>query len=106
MSSSAARWSSPSTSAGDCDPTRPSRFVRATAIAHATLPVESGDAVMLAALHIANAFDIPKGVVRGPDGGDFTAWSSVIDLALDDLGLSAGAAMHSAPLPSDPIRDL
>jgi choloylglycine hydrolase len=102
------------------DWTPPSRFVRATAIAHATQPVESGDAAMLAALHIVNAFDIPKGVVRSPEGGDFTAWSSVIDLAgrryvlrtyddptprilaLDDLDLSVGAPTHSAPLPSDP----
>ncbi len=102
------------------DWTPPSRFVRATAIAHATLPVESTDAAMLAALHIVNAFDIPKGVVRSPEGGDFTAWSSVIDLAgrryvlrtyddptprilaLDDLDLSPGASMQSAPLPSDP----
>jgi choloylglycine hydrolase len=102
------------------DWTPPSRFVRATAIAHAAVPVESADAAMLAALHIANAFDIPKGVVRSPEGGDFTAWSSVIDLAgrryvlrtyddptprilaLDDLDLSPGASMHSARLPSDP----
>jgi choloylglycine hydrolase len=102
------------------DWTPPSRFVRATAIAHATLPVESADAAMLAALHIANAFDIPKGVVRSPEGGDFTAWSTVIDLAgrryvlrtyddptprilaLDDLDLSPGASVQSAPLPSDP----
>ena len=90
------------------------------AIAHATLPVDGTDAGMLAALHITNAFDIPKGVVRSPEGGDFTAWSSVIDLssrryvlrayddptprilALDDLDLSAGAPIHSAALPSDP----
>ena len=102
------------------DWTPPSRFVRATAIAHASLPVESTDAAMLAALHIVNAFDIPKGVVRSPEGGDFTAWSSVTDLAglryvlrtyedptprilaIDDLDLSPGASMHSAPLPSDP----
>jgi len=75
---------------------------------------------MLAALHITNAFDIPRGVVRSPEGGDFTAWSTVIDLAnrryvlrtyddptprilaLDDLDLSAGASTHSLPLPSDP----
>ena len=102
------------------DWTPPSRFVRATAITHATLPAESADAAMVAALHIANAFDIPKGVVRSPEGGDFTAWSSVIDLAgrryvlrsyddptprilaLDDLDLSPGAATRSSPLPSDP----
>ena len=102
------------------DWTPPSRFVRATAIAHATLPVDGADAAMLAALHIVNAFDIPKGVVRSPEGGDFTAWSSVIDLAgrryalrtyddptprilaLDDLDLSAGAPTQSVPLPSDP----
>jgi choloylglycine hydrolase len=103
------------------DWTPPSRFVRATAIAHATLPAGSADAAMLAALHIVNAFDIPKGVVRSPEGADFTAWSSVIDLAgrryvlrayddptprilaLDDLDLSAGAPVHSARCP--PIRD-
>ncbi|MFZ0386586.1 MAG: linear amide C-N hydrolase [Solirubrobacteraceae bacterium] len=102
------------------DWTPPSRFVRATAIAHATLPAEGADAGMLAALHIVNAFDIPKGIVRSPEGGDFTAWSSVIDLAggryalrtyddptprilnLDDLDLSAGAPTQSLPLPSDP----
>jgi choloylglycine hydrolase len=102
------------------DWTPPSRFVRATAIAHAALPVDSADAGMLAALHVANAFDIPKGVVRSPEGGDFTAWSSVIDLAggryalrsyddptprilaLNDLDLSAGAPAQSVPLPSDP----
>jgi choloylglycine hydrolase len=102
------------------DWTPPSRFVRATAIAHATLPVDNADAGTLAALHIVNAFDIPKGVVRSPEGDDFTAWSSVSDLAgrrymlrtyddptprivaLDDLDLSAGAPMQSAALPSDP----
>lgn len=102
------------------DWTPPSRFVRATAIAHATLPVDGADAGMLAALHIVNAFDIPKGLVRSPEGDDFTAWSSVIDLvhrryllrtyddptprmlALEDVDLSAGAPTLSAPLPSDP----
>jgi choloylglycine hydrolase len=102
------------------DWTPPSRFVRATAIAHATLPVDDADAGMLSALHIVNAFDIPKGVVRSPEGGDFTAWSSVIDLAnqryvlrtyddptprmvaLTDLDLTAGTPMQSTPLPSDP----
>lgn len=63
------------------DWTPPSRFVRATALAGATDPVESTDEAMLAALHIINSFDVPKGVVRGPEGGDFTAWSSVCDLA-------------------------
>jgi choloylglycine hydrolase len=102
------------------DWTPPSRFVRATTIAHATLPADGADAGMLAALHIVNAFDIPKGVVRSPEGGDFTAWSSVIDLAggryalrayndptprilsLDELDLSAGAPTQSVPLPADP----
>jgi choloylglycine hydrolase len=102
------------------DWTPPSRFIRATAIAHTTLPVDDADAGILSALHIVNAFDIPKGVVRSPEGGDFTAWSSVIDLAnqryvlrtyddptprivaLADLDLTAGAPMQSTPLPSDP----
>jgi choloylglycine hydrolase len=102
------------------DWTPPSRFVRATAIAHAALPVDGADAGLLAALHIVNAFDIPKGVVRSPEGEDFTAWSTVVDLAggryalrtyddptprivaLEDLDLAAGAPTQSVPLPSDP----
>ncbi|MDO8211178.1 linear amide C-N hydrolase [Conexibacter sp. CPCC 206217] len=100
------------------DWTPPSRFVRATAMAQATLKVDGPDAGMLAAFHVVNAFDIPKGVVRGPDGGDYTAWSSVVDLAggryavrtyedptprlvtLGELDLSTGAEVQSLPLPS------
>ena len=63
------------------DWTGPSRFVRATALAKATLPVDSTDEAMVTALHIINSFDIPKGVVRDPHGGDFTAWTSICDLA-------------------------
>jgi choloylglycine hydrolase len=62
------------------DWTPPSRFVRATILAHATLPVEGAENGMLTALHLMNAFDIPKGVVRGSSGGDYTAWTSVSDL--------------------------
>jgi choloylglycine hydrolase len=102
------------------DWTPPSRFVRATAIAQAALPAQGRDAGMLAALHIANAFDIPQGLVRGTGGGDFTQWSTVIDLAggryalrtyddptprllaLDRLDLDPGAELRTVPLPSDP----
>jgi choloylglycine hydrolase len=102
------------------DWTPPSRFVRATAIAQATQEIDDADQAVGAALHIANAFDIPKGVVRDPHGGDFTAWISIADLAngryvlrtyedptprslsLGDLDLSAGAPVLKAPLPSEP----
>jgi choloylglycine hydrolase len=102
------------------DWTPPSRFVRATAISQATLPVEGADAGMLAALHVINAFDIPRGLVRGSSGGDFTQWSSVVDLAggryalrtyddptprllaLDELELETGGELRSLPLPTDP----
>jgi choloylglycine hydrolase len=102
------------------DWTPPSRFIRATAVAHATLPVEGADAGLLAALHVINAFDIPKGVVRSPHGDDFTAWSSAADLStrryvlrayddptprivrLADLGLEDGKEIRTEPLPSEP----
>jgi choloylglycine hydrolase len=101
------------------DWTPPSRFIRATAIAQATLPVPDGDAGMLAALHVVNAFDIPRGLVRGANGGDYTQWSTVVDLtgrryalrsyddptprvlALGELALDAGGELRSLPLPSD-----
>jgi choloylglycine hydrolase len=102
------------------DWTPPSRFVRATAIAQATLPVDGTDAGLLAALHVVNAFDIPRGLVRGAGGGDYTQWSTVVDLAgrryglrtyddptprvlsLGDLGLERGGKIRTLPLPSDP----
>jgi choloylglycine hydrolase len=89
-------------------------------VAHATLPTDGADAGMLAALHVVNAFDIPRGVVRSHHGDDFTAWSSVADLSsrryvlrayddptprilrLSDLGLENGDAIRTAPLPSEP----
>ena len=72
-------------------------------------------------MHVVNAFDIPKGVVRSHDGDDFTAWSSVADLAtgryvvrtyadptprivrLDELGLQDGEEIRTVPLPSEPV---
>lgn len=102
------------------DWTPPSRFVRATAIAQATEEIDDGPTAVGAALHIANAFDIPKGVVRDPHGGDYTAWISVSDLAngryvlrtygdptprsiaLADLDLSPGAPVRQLELPSEP----
>jgi choloylglycine hydrolase len=101
------------------DWTPPSRFIRATSVSHAVLPAEGSDAGLLAALHVVNAFDIPKGVVRSPHGDDFTVWSSVSDLTnrryvlrtyddptprilhLEDLGLADEGAIRTAPLPSD-----
>jgi choloylglycine hydrolase len=89
-------------------------------MAEATLAVDEPDAGMLAALHIVNAFDIPKGVVRSPEGGDFTAWSSVSDLStgryalrtyddptprvvrLKDLDLKAAGPIRTVSMPSTP----
>lgn len=103
------------------DWTPPSRFVRATAVAHAAYQADGTDSGLLAAMHVVNAFDIPKGVVRSHDGDDFTAWSSVADLStgryvvrtyedptprivrLADLELQDGAVIRTAPLPSDPV---
>jgi len=101
------------------DWTPPSRFIRATAMAHAALGIADADEGMATALHIVNAFDIPKGLVRDPSGnGDFTAWSSVADLAggryavrtyddptprlvtLADLALDTPAPAQQGPLPA------
>jgi choloylglycine hydrolase len=101
------------------DWTPPSRFVRATAMSQAALVADDADGAVGAALHVANAFDIPKGVVRDPAGGDYTAWTTVCDLAngryvlrtyedptprelrLADLDLGGGE-VRMAPMPSSP----
>jgi choloylglycine hydrolase len=103
------------------DWTPPSRFIRATALSHAATEIADADAGVASTLHILNAFDIPKGVVRDrANAGDFTAWSSVADLArgryvlrtyddptprlveLSALGLDRAGAPQQLPMPATP----
>ena len=66
------------------DFTPPSRFVRAAVYSQAAVPNETADEGVLAAFHILNQFDLPKGsVVSSAVGGklsDITEWTSVADL--------------------------
>ncbi len=63
------------------DFTPPSRFVRAVAFTQAEVPSATGAHAVLAAFHILNQFDIPKGSVRDKtDGGlELTQWTTVSD---------------------------
>jgi len=66
------------------DFTPPSRFIRAAIYSQAAAPnATAGDAV-LAAFHILNQFDIPKGSVQNSAMGkavdEVTEWTSVADL--------------------------
>lgn len=71
------------------DYTPPSRFLRATALAFSSAPVETGKEAANLAFHILNAVDIPIGVVaekvKGKDGGpdtlmyEQTQWTTVYD---------------------------
>lgn len=69
------------------DFTPPSRFVRAVAFAHSTLPTATGSDAVLQAFHVLNQFDIPKGVARehekdehGNILADYTVWTAASDL--------------------------
>lgn len=66
------------------DFTPPSRFVRAAIFSQAAVPNDTADDAVLAAFHILNQFDIPKGsVVNAAIGGaqpEITEWTSVSDL--------------------------
>lgn len=69
------------------DFTPPSRFVRAAAFSHAVLASKTGEAAVLEAFHILNAFDIPKGAARqrerdehGNIIADYTLWTGASDL--------------------------
>ena len=64
------------------DFTPPSRFVRAVAFSQAELPSATGKDAVLAAFHILNQFDIPKGSVRDKSSGDaeITQWTTVSDM--------------------------
>jgi choloylglycine hydrolase len=63
------------------DWTPPSRFVRAAVLSSATTPPKDGPSGILTTLHVLNAFDIPRGLVGGESGGDYTQWVTVADLA-------------------------
>jgi choloylglycine hydrolase len=66
------------------DFTPPSRFVRAAIFSQSAVPNASADDAVLAAFHILNQFDIPKGSVRnsavGGEMSEITEWTSVSDL--------------------------
>ena len=66
------------------DFTPPSRFVRAAAFAQAAPAAGSAREGVLQAFHLLNQFDIPRGSIRGVEGGkvveDFTQWTAASDL--------------------------
>jgi choloylglycine hydrolase len=66
------------------DFTPPSRFVRAVVYSQAAVPNQTADQAVLAAFHILNQFDIPKGSVInsavGEPTAEITEWTSVADL--------------------------
>jgi choloylglycine hydrolase len=66
------------------DFTPPSRFVRAVIFSQAAVPNATAEDAVLAAFHILNQFDIPKGSLLNSAGGEtlneITEWTSVADL--------------------------
>ena len=66
------------------DFTPPSRFVRAVVYSASAVPNKSAGEAVLAAFHILNQFDIPKGSVMnsavGAPTAEITEWTSVADL--------------------------
>ncbi len=66
------------------DFTPPSRFVRAAMFSQAAVPNQTAEDAVLAAFHILNQFDIPKGSVInaaiGEPTPEITEWTSVADL--------------------------
>ena len=68
------------------DFTPPSRFVRAAAFSQAAAPNATAEDTVLAAFHILNQFDIPKGSVVnsavGAPTDEITEWTSVNDLEI------------------------
>ena len=68
------------------DFTPPSRFVRAVAFSQSVLPSQTGYEAILAAFHILNNFDIPKGASRSEKDehgnvlAEYTIWTSASDL--------------------------
>ncbi len=66
------------------DFTPPSRFVRAAIFSQSAAPNATADDAVLAAFHILNQFDIPKGAVVnaaiGEPTPEITEWTSVSDL--------------------------
>jgi len=102
------------------DASGPSRFVRAAAYVSTLDPVADARAGELAALHVINNFDLPRGFVRDGDGGaveDATLWTTIANLTdrryivrgIDDptplaIDLAAtafdGAAPRQVPIPT------
>ena len=63
------------------DFTPPSRFVRAVVFTQANVPSATGADAVLAAFHILNQFDIPRGSVRDKSTAalELTQWTAVSD---------------------------
>lgn len=69
------------------DYTPPSRFVRAVAYSQSMEPTSNGEQSLLAAFHVLNNFDIPRGSTReltngdhGKDVCEITQWTCACDL--------------------------
>jgi len=66
------------------DFTPPARFVRAFVFSQAAVPGDDGAATVREAFHVLDNFDIPRGTVRGSEGGErydeLTQWTSASDL--------------------------
>jgi len=66
------------------DFTPPSRFLRAVVYSQSAVPNQTANEAVLAAFHILNQFDIPKGAVMnsavGEPTAEITEWTSVADL--------------------------
>ncbi|MCH4541601.1 choloylglycine hydrolase [Ochrobactrum sp. POC9] len=66
------------------DSTPPSRFVRASAYVLSAAKLPSGPESVRLAEHIANNFDIPKGLIRDPQAPlEYTQWTSIADMKND-----------------------
>jgi choloylglycine hydrolase len=68
------------------DPTPPSRFVMAAAVAHLADQPKDAKEALIVAEHLINRVDIPKGLVRdysngGKPAGDYTQWTTFRDHA-------------------------
>lgn len=66
------------------DFTPPSRFVRATVLTQSAIPAQTAEDAEVLAYHIANSFDIVKGLVRSNQNGkeslESTQWLTISDL--------------------------
>ncbi len=76
----------------------PSRFVRTTSYISHLRPIATGKELEKSAFHLLNAFDIPKGLIRGDEqvaNDAFTPWSSMSNLT--DLRYAIRTYGNSVP---------